>query len=450
MPFYLLDDETPGAWRIGAAGRWWLHGSLTALDAGLRDRGSALVLRRGAAAEAIPALLRETGAEEVHAGRMHEPWGRRQERAVATALGDQLTLHRTATLFDLDAIRTRAGGAYGVYGPFAQACRTGGAPPPPLDPPKHVFSPALPRSDALDTWCLRPARPDWAGGLRAAWHPGEHPARDRLRAFLDQAVRHYDAGRNLPGETGTSMISPYLHWGELSPPQLWHAVQEATRDSGPDVAKAAQTYLDELIWREFSAYLLWHHPTLPEAPLREAFARLPVRMAPDDLRRWQTGQTGFPIIDAGMRQLWQIGWMHNRVRMIAASFLVKHLLIAWQSGEAWFWDTLVDADLASNATSWQWVAGTGIDSQPFFRVFNPVSQGERWDPAGAYVRRWVPELDRLPDRWVHQPWAAPGEVLAAAGVRLGRDYPAPLVDLAAARNRALAAYRATAKGQGSA
>jgi deoxyribodipyrimidine photo-lyase len=445
VPLYVLDDETPGAWRLGGASRWWLHGSLAALDASLRARGSGLVLRRGRAAEVVPAVVREAGAEVVHAGRMHEPWARRQEGEVADALGGVLALHRTTTLFDLDQIQTKTGGTYGVYAPFLKACRARPAPPAPLAAPEHIPSPPLPRSDALSDWPLLPTRPDWAGGFRETWQPGEAAAHERLRVFLERAVHHYDVGRNLPGEPGSSMISPHLHWGELSPGEVWHRVVRAAQADGQDRGTAVETYLGELVWREFSAYLLWHRPALPEAPLREAFARLPFRDAPGDLRRWERGETGIPIVDAGMRQLWRIGWMHNRVRMIAASFLVKQLLVAWQAGEAWFWDTLVDADLASNAASWQWIAGTGIDSQPFFRVFNPVSQGERWDPNGAYVRRWVPELARLPGTWIHQPWKAPDGVLDAAGVRIGETYPAPMMDLGSARARALAAYRATVK-----
>ncbi len=445
VPLYVLDDDTPGDWRMGGASRWWLHGSLAALDADLRARGSELVLRRGAAREVVPAVAHEARAAEVHAGRMHEPWARRQEEEVAAALGCQFVLHRTTTLFDLDTIRTKTGGTYGIYAPFLKACRARPAPPEPLPAPEHIPSLHLPRSEHLADWHLLPTKPDWAGGFRETWQPGEAAAHERLRTFLERAVFHYDVGRNLPGEPGSSMISPHLHWGELSPSQVWHHVLHAAHETGQDTGQAVQTYLGELIWREFSAYLLWHRPALPDAPLRETFARLPFRNAPRDLRRWQRGQTGIPIVDAGMRQLWHIGWMHNRVRMIAASFLVKQLLIAWQSGEAWFWDTLVDADLANNAASWQWIAGTGIDSQPFFRVFNPVAQGERWDPEGAYVRRWVPELERLPARWVHQPWAAPEAVLREAGVRIGDSYPAPMVDLATARTRALAAYRATVK-----
>jgi len=261
----------------------------------------------------------------------------------------------------------------------------------------------------------------------------------RLTRFLDTGVATYGTGRNLPGENGTSMLSPHLHFGEISPCTVWHACRQ--RGGGAD----RQTFLRELIWREFSAYLLWHHPTLPEQPLRPAFAKLPWREDAPGLHAWQRGATGVPIVDAGMRQLWQTGWMHNRVRMIAASFLVKHLLVSWQAGEAWFWDTLVDADLASNAASWQWVAGSGIDSQPYFRVFNPVTQGEKFDPAGAYVRRFVPEIATLPDQYLHAPWLAPPLVLAGAGIRIGQKYPAPLVDLAVGRQRALDVYTRTVR-----
>ncbi len=256
---------------------------------------------------------------------------------------------------------------------------------------------------------------------------------------MGAAVARYGTGRNVPGEDGTSMLSPHLHFGELSPRTVWHA----SRAEGD--AADHDTYRRELIWRDFSAYLLWHHPTLPEKPLRPAFEKLGFRRDPAGLRAWQRGRTGVPIVDAGMRQLWQTGWMHNRVRMIAASFLVKHLLISWQEGEAWFWDTLVDADLASNGASWQWIAGTGIDAQPFFRVFNPVTQGEKFDADGGYVRRFVPELARLPAKYIHAPWTAPDAVLAAASVVLGRDYPRPVVDLAEGRTRALDTYRRTVR-----
>ncbi len=437
LPVYVLDDAAAGPWAMGGASRWWLHHSLASLQAALAARGASLILRRGRAAELLPALLAETGAVEIHAGRMHEPWAREVEAALARTLpAGTLHLHRTATLFDLEPIRTKTGGIYGMYTPFARTLRAMGDPPPAIPAPARIPSCPPPASDtlaeSLADWALLPTRPDWAAGFRTAWTPGEAGAQSRLAAFVARAVHGYDIGRNLPGQEGTSMVSAHLHWGELSPGQVWRAAAAA-----PGKGAGLPVYLGEILWREFSAYLLWHNPHLPEQPLRPRFAALPWRRDPDGLRAWQRGRTGVPIVDAGMRQLWQTGWMHNRVRMIAASFLVKHLLIDWRAGEDWFWDTLVDADLASNAASWQWIAGSGIDSQPFFRVFNPVSQGEKFDPDGAYVRAWVPELRHVPARWIHAPWTAP------AGLPPG--YMAPIVDLAAGRQRALDAYRATVR-----
>jgi deoxyribodipyrimidine photo-lyase len=305
--------------------------------------------------------------------------------------------------------------------------------------PKTLHAADAPASDRLEAWGLLPSRPDWAGGLRDTWTPGEQAARVRVKRFLHGSVGNYAIGRNLPAEDGTSMLSPHLHFGEISPRTVWHASLRAGD------GEHARMFRNELIWRDFSAYLLWHHRSLPERPLRPAFEALAWRQDAAGLRAWQRGMTGVPIVDAGLRQLWQTGWMHNRVRMIAASFLVKHLLVSWQEGERWFWDTLVDADLASNAASWQWVAGTGIDAQPFFRVFNPVTQGEKFDASGGYVRRFVPELAALPDRYLHQPWAAPPLERRAAGVELGRTYPHPLVDLAEGRRRALDVYARTVR-----
>ena len=448
VPVYVLDDDTPGRWRLGGASRWWLHHSLASLCAALAQRGARLVLRRGRTADVLAALAAETGAAEAHAGRQHEPWARRAAEAAAAALdasGSKLVLHRTHTLFDLDGITTKTGGTYGIYTPFAKQLRARGSPGAPTPAPDRIPpGPAVP-SDELADWDLLPTKPDWSTGFNV-WQVGEDAAHARLRAFLDRAVHGYDTGRNLPGQEGTSGLSAHLHWGELSPRQVWHTAEQAAEGTG----KGLDVFLGEILWREFSAYLLFHKPGMPEAPMRPAFAALPFRDAPGELRAWSRGRTGIPIVDAGMRQLWQTGWMHNRVRMIAASFLVKQPLIAWQAGEDHFWDTLVDADLASNAMSWQWIAGTGIDSQPFFRVFNPVSQGERFDPQGLYVRKWVPELADLPDKHLHAPWDAPAPVLAAAGVELGRTYPKPMVDLAAARARALDAYRRTVKGEPSA
>ncbi len=438
---YVLDDTSPGMWKLGGAARWWLHHSLASLDRSLRARGGQLVLRRGSAAVIIPALAQELGATEVHAGRMHEPWAREADALVADALrgvGAKLTLHRTSTLFDMDVVRTKTGGVYGVYTPFARTARSI-MPDPLVTAPERLAGPCVP-SDTLADLALLPTKPDWSGSFD--WQVGEIAAQARLAAFLDRAVHGYDTTRNLPGQPGTSMVSPHLHWGELSPGQVWHTARQAAVQTG----QGLEIYLNEILWREFSAYLLWHHPHLPEQPLRPEFAKLPVRHDAAELKAWRCGQTGVPIVDAGMRQLWALGWMHNRVRMIAASFLVKQLLMPWQDGSAWFWDTLVDADLASNSAGWQWIAGCGTDNSPFFRVFNPVTQGEKFDTDGAYVRRWVPELARLPNAVLHQPWAAPADVLARAGVRLGETYPAPLVELGPARLRALDAFKTLRAG----
>ncbi len=440
LPIYILDDAAAGGWALGGASRWWLHHSLSSLAASLHRTGARLMLARGKAAEILPALMREIGASELHAGRAHEPWARAVEASLAETLGDRFVLHRTATLFDLDVIKTGGGTPYGVYTPFAKSCRARGNVGDPLPAPVALTGIAPPRSDSLDAWGLLPTAPDWAAGFRETWEVGENAAQARLHDFLQEAVARYGTGRNLPGEDGTSRLAAHLHWGELSARQVWAASRTLPPGDGLDI------FVGEILWREFSAYLLWHHPTMPEAPLRPAFGKLPFRDAKPQLAAWTRGRTGIPIVDAGMRQLWHVGWMHNRVRMVAASFLVKNLLIDWRDGEAWFWDTLVCADLASNAAGWQWIAGCGIDSQPFFRVFNPITQGQTWDKGGDYVRHWIPELAGLPERYLHAPWTAPAAILAQTGVALGQTYPHPIVDLGQSRERALDTYRTTVRG----
>jgi deoxyribodipyrimidine photo-lyase len=297
------------------------------------------------------------------------------------------------------------------------------------------------RSDALDDWKLLPTAPNWAAGFEIHWQPGEEGARRRLREFIEVGLAHYAQERDRPDRDVTSRLSPHLHFGEISPAQCWHAVRAAQAQAGGRLDGGAEKFLKEVLWREFSCHLLHHWPTLPEAPFKPEFADFPWADDPVGLKAWQAGRTGYPIVDAGMRELWATGIMHNRVRMIAASFLIKDLLIPWQQGERWFWDTLVDADIASNAASWQWVAGSGADAAPYFRIFNPVLQGEKFDPQGAYVRKWVPELGRMPDEFIHKPWDAPLLVLKAAGVELGNNYPHPAVDHGKARDRALAALK---------
>jgi deoxyribodipyrimidine photo-lyase len=427
IPVFILDETTPGKWAPGGASRWWLHGSLASLDADLRQRGSALVLRRGAYATEIPRLMAETGAVGIHTGEAIEPWARRAIGALST----QFTIrqHRTALMFHPDDIRTGGGTPYGVFTPFSKACIRFRSPVERIHAPIKFVPAVLPPSDNLDDWKLRPTAPDWARGWERINTPGEAGAHAALAGFVP-SVSGYDEQRNIPGMRGTSRLSPHLAWGEIAPDTVWDIAGE--RATG----KGLETFRNELLWREFSAHLLYNAPALPEAPLKPAYANFPWRTDSKGLRAWTHGLTGIPIVDAGMRQLWTTGWMHNRVRMIVASFLIKHLLIDWREGEAWFWDTLIDAELAANAASWQWVAGSGADASPFFRIFNPVLQGEKFDPTGAYVRRYVPEVSNMIDKYVHQPWTAPSPP---------RNYPSPVVDLAFGRARALDALKIITK-----
>ena len=331
-------------------------------------------------------------------------------------------------------MRTKTGGVYSVYTPFANACLALGGPKTTHPAPTSVRTAAPPTSDNLNDWNLLPTRFDWTSGLRETWTPGEAGAMERAETFLTHGLANYAAGRDQPAGDGTSMLSPHLHFGEISPAQLWHMAHQRPADKSRDI------FIRELLWREFCANLLWHNPGLPDAPLRPEFEKMPWRDDKPAFDAWRKGWTGVPIVDAGMRQLWQIGWMHNRVRMIVASFLIKHLMIPWQDGEAWFWNTLVDADLGNNAGNWQWVAGCGADAAPYFRIFNPVLQGKKFDTHGDYVRHWVPELAQLDARYIHAPWEAPSDALAKAGMTLGNTYPTPIVDLAGGRARALGAY----------
>ena len=445
VPVFILDEDAAGDWRRGGASRWWLHHSLAALAHAIAERGGRLILRQGDTAKILSGLAAETGAELVHCSRCYEPWAQKLEHRVRDRLARQgvtLTRFGGVLLHDPDRLKTQAGGPFKVYTPFWRALRSNVdvgrclAPPRTLKPASRALA-----SDTLADWRLLPTRPDWAHGLRDAWTPGEAGAHVRLERFIEDALEDYAERRNRPDEAGTSRLSPHLAFGEISPRYCWLAAQTAAARQGAAYDTGCETFLKELAWREFSAHLLHHTPTLPEQPFREEFAAMPWRRDRNGLTAWRTGKTGYPIVDAGLRELWTTGWMHNRVRMIVASFLIKDLLLPWQDGEAWFWDTLVDADLANNAASWQWVAGSGADAAPYFRIFNPVTQGKTFDPEGAYVRRWVPEIARLPTALVHAPWTALREALDAAGITLGVTYPRPLVDHGEARVRALAALQ---------
>jgi deoxyribodipyrimidine photo-lyase len=447
IPVFVLDEESAASWKIGGAACWWLHHSLASLEASLHQRGSRLVIARGDAAEELSRIVRSAGARAVYWNRRYDPTSLEIDRRVEKLLsgdGIEVRTFNGSLLNEPAAIANKQGRPFQVFTPFWRHCLTL-----PVDPPLGLSAKPMPRparwppSLELNALRLLP-RPDWAAQFPAHWRPGEAGARKRLREFVAHPMSDYASGRNMMADDGTSKLSPHLHFGEISPRQVWAEVKRVGAASGVfPPSKGAGVYLSEIGWREFAHHLLFHFPHTPERPLREEFARFD--WATDaggaKLRAWQQGRTGYPIVDAAMRQLWAIGWMHNRARMVVASFLVKHLRLPWQAGAAWFWDTLVDADLANNTLGWQWSAGCGADAAPYFRIFAPVLQGEKFDPAGNYVRRWVPELAQLSAKYIHTPWTAPEAELAAAGVVLGQNYPRPMVDHATARNDALAAFK---------
>jgi deoxyribodipyrimidine photo-lyase len=436
LPIYILDDDNAGEYAMGGASRWWLHHSLTALN---RALGGTLQCYRGRAEEILPALATRHQAQAVYWNRCYEPWRMARDAALKERLkheGIAVESFNSALLWEPWEIRKEDGTPYRVFTPFyRKGCLS--APPPrmPLPAPAPLHLVRHEAAAAPDTLELLP-HIRWDTKLEPHWNIGEAAAEARLQAFFRDGLAQYKEGRNFPAKPYVSRLSPYLHFGEISPHRVWHAA----RARGDD--KHIDHFLSELGWREFSYHLLYQFPALPKENLQAKFNAFPWREDAAALARWQRGQTGYPIVDAGMRELWQTGYMHNRVRMIVGSFLVKNLRIDWRLGERWFWDCLVDADLASNSASWQWVAGCGADAAPYFRIFNPVSQGEKFDADGSYTRRFVPELASLPDRYLFSPWEAPEAVLKDAGIVRGSTYPAPMVDLATSRAEALAAFAA--------
>ena len=424
IPVFIWAPAEEGAWPPGAASRWWLHRSLASLSGELEKRGSRLIVRRGPTSAALSRLVAESGAGAVLWNRRYEPAAVARDRELKSKLiesGLAVQSFNGNLLFEPWTIRNSSEQPFRVFTPFWRACLNQSLAPVSRDAPKRLASPVeWPHSLALSELALEPAV-DWAGGFREVWQPGESGARLQLRRFLREALAEYPVNRDRPGLAGTSRLSPHLHFGEISPGEVWRSiVGMATGDRIRQNQGACEAYLRQLGWREFAYHLLYHHPESPHQALRREFAAFPWRTNPEHFNAWKRGKTGYPLVDAGMRELWHTGWMHNRARMVAASFLVKHLLIGWQAGAAWFWDTLVDADLANNTLGWQWVAGCGADSAPYFRIFNPSVQAGKFDPNADYARRWVPEL-------------------AQPAGELGETYPLPVVDHGEARARALLA-----------
>lgn len=440
LPVYILDDETPGDWAPGGASRWWLHHSLSALSASINAQRGQLILRRGDPLSILKELCTASGASAVYCSRRYEPWASDQEQSLHGSFqtdGIDFKRFGGTLLHEPGSVLTLSGGPFKVFTPFWRACQKQ-ATPAPIGRTKTEWS-KYSAGDDLTQWALLPTNPNWAESWQSHWSPGEDGAHERLHAFLDSTVTRYADERDLPAVDATSRLSAHLHHGEISPRQVW-ALCEQKKLELPHSDTAVKKFQAEIGWREFSYHLLHFFPEIPERSFKENFTNFPWQEDKERLQRWEQGTTGYPIVDAGMRELWATGIMHNRVRMVVASFLCKHLLQHWRSGENWFWDTLVDADLASNGCSWQWVAGSGADAAPYFRIFNPVTQGEKFDKQGEYVRHWVPEIAELPNKYLHKPWEAPAEVLQQAGITLGKDYPEPIVDHREARQAALDAY----------
>ena len=447
---YILDENSPGVRPPGGASRWWLHHSLQALREGLAKLGIPLFLKRGAAAAVIAETVQQTGAKCVYWNRRYDPGGIACDTAIKSALrddGTDVVSFKANLLNEPFDVLTGQGTPYRVFTPYWRSARDHVSGAPPLPVPRAVGTPlqAGPPTTELSEWHLLPLTPNWASGLEQTWRPGEAVARDKLQRFIDGSLMDYGAVRDFPARNSTSLLSPHLCFGEISPRTIWHAVRHHM-DTEERLRHDGEKFLSELGWREFSHHLMFHYPAMVTGNYNTRFDHFDWREDPTALSLWQRGMTGYPIVDAGLRELWTTGYMHNRVRMIVASFLTKHLRLHWRSGEEWFWDTLVDADAANNVANWQWVAGTGADAAPYFRIFNPMLQGEKFDKEGDYVRRWVPELAAMPNKFIHKPWQAPVETLLSAKVSLGTTYPHPIVDHGAARDAALDAFRSLKDG----
>lgn len=437
VPVYIHSVKEAGRWGMGAASRWWLHHALEDLHGQLGRHGLRLILRVGDSEKELVKLLKETGARSVYWNRCYEAHRMRIDGRIKSRLreeGMDAWSGNASLLREPWEVSTQTGNPYKVYTPFARACAKTADREPVSTSAKPRVPDCWPDGEPLDALSLLPDI-DWDRHFPEMWNPTRQGGMGRLGAFLQSRAVGYDRARDFPSEDGTSRLSPYLHFGQIGPREVAAIIRKQKESAG------LKTFYRELIWREFAYHVLYHFPDTPETPLQPKFRQFPWEDNPSHLRAWQRGQTGYPIVDAGMRQLWKYGWMHNRVRMIVASLLVKHLLHSWEYGAAWFWDTLVDADLASNTLGWQWAGGCGADAAPYFRIFNPITQGEKFDASGEYIREFVPELARVSDKYIHTPWEMPEAEQTRSGCRIGTDYPAPVIEHKAGRERALEALQ---------
>lgn len=436
IPLYILDEKTM---TTGGAQHWWLHHSLFSLQNELQKMGLDLFLKKGDALSVLSEIIQNYSIDRIYWNRCYEPAAIQRDIRIKLTLqkeGIHVQSSNGSLLNEPWTVKNKSGNYFKVFTPYWRQCLKQISIPPQAGILHNPICLNI-SGEALSSWKLLPVKPDWSGEFHTRWQPGEEGAQHKLDDFIHHHLSGYRHQRDIPAEDATSHLSPHLHFGEISPWQILRSLEQIRDDKNVDLA-SMERFMSELGWREFSYYLLYHFPKLPDLSFRSAFEAFIWQKDTAMLRAWQQGLTGYPIVDAGMRELWRTGYMHNRVRMITASFLTKHLRQDWRTGASWFLDTLVDADLANNSSGWQWVAGSGADAAPYFRIFNPVLQGEKFDPHGAYVRRWVPELSAVTDKWIHKPWAAPAGDLK---IVLGRDYPWPVVDHAEARRQALLEYK---------
>ncbi|MEL7430072.1 MAG: deoxyribodipyrimidine photo-lyase [Pseudomonadota bacterium] len=439
VPLYIVDETDR---ELGSASKWWLHHSLKFLSGEL----GGMVLKRGKPDEILRQLLEETGADAVYWNRSYEPHTVKRDTDIKTALkkdGYEAKSFTGSIIHEPWEIETGSGGPYKVYTPFWKSVQAKGFPEP-LPRAKVTIADIEGIGDELSDWKLLPTNPDWADGWEEIWAPGEHAAHERLEEFMNEGIENYGELRNRPDLPNVSRLSPHIHFGEISPRQLISRAYFLA-DKSAKYAGDVKKFVAEIAWRDFANHLLYHFPEIPDKNWKPAFDDYPWQENKDQLEAWQRGMTGYPMVDAGMRELWHTGYMHNRIRMLVGSFLVKHLRMHWKHGEAWFWNTLLDADLANNTSSWQWIAGSGADAAPYFRIFNPLTQGPKFDPNGDYVRKWCPEIANLPTKYLHAPHEAPEDELSKAGIELGKTYPLPIVDHKQARQAALDGYEAVKK-----